>query len=154
LEGAALAELARTEEIINMEKYISDNGILYSGGALPMIKRRGRGRPRIKRPPQTSRVYQRKVKCRELLASFCLDRGVSLEDIKGPELSREALEARRDFIILAAAVRPKLGCIVVANALNVTHWTVQYWRNPEMRERKMRQAELRRANREAGVPNG
>jgi len=84
---------------------------------------------------QSPRVYQRKVNARKLLSDLCLDRGVSIDEVRTQyERSPLAISIRAEFSRMTA--EHKIGSVIVARVLGVSPWTVQYWRNPVTRAKK------------------
>jgi hypothetical protein len=71
-----------------------------------------------------------------MLREFCGRRCISILDLTDGDRSAEIVAARRDFCRLTKELG--LGGPTVAKVLGTTHWTVEYWRNPNMRARKIK----------------
>lgn len=96
---------------------------------------RKRGRQEIYGPPSPGRIHLKAVMCRRLLREFCARQLISLEDLREGGRTAEMVAARRDFCVLSQ--KHRMGCVIVAYTLGVSHWTVQYWRNDKARARKV-----------------
>jgi hypothetical protein len=94
-------------------------------------------------PPK---VFTRGVDARRLLSDMCLERGVSIDEVRTQyERSPIALEIRAEFSRMTAD--HNIGSVIVARVLGVSPWTVQYWRNPVTRAKKQERNRNARRNR-------
>ena len=90
------------------------------------------------------KIFDKGVKCREMLAVFCETRGISIGDIMGRRRNARIEAARRDFCILAASAG--YGSVLVGKAINRSAWTVQYHTKPCIRARKLERNAKRRSD--------
>jgi hypothetical protein len=95
----------------------------------------------------TPKVHQRAVDARKLLSGLCLDRGISIDEVRTQyERSPLAIEIRAEFSRMTA--EHNIGSVIVARVLGVSPWTVQYWRNPVTRAKKQERNRIARRQRQ------